>query len=94
MADAKHTQGPWTAWLVRVQRSIVDAQGRAVAYTHGVNLPEEESAANAMLIASAPELLEALTAFMRNAGLSDIDRDDPRFERARFAIAKATGSAS
>lgn len=50
--------------------------------------------ANARLIAAAPELLDALTAFMSNAGLSDIDRDDSRFDRARAAIAKAVGNAS
>ena len=58
----KHTPGPWEFNLVRVQRSITGPRGGPVAYTHGVNIPEEEDLANARLISAAPEMLEALCA--------------------------------
>jgi hypothetical protein len=49
----------------------------------------QESEANARLIASAPDLLEALIEVVAIA-----DRKTDAFDRARAAIAKATGEAS
>lgn len=45
-------------------------------------------AANANLMAAAPELLEALEGVLRVA-----DRETDEFDAARAAIAKATGTA-
>lgn len=62
MADAKHTPGPWSFRLVKVQRevfSVAHGFGGPVAYVHGQNVSEAESIANARLVAAAPELLEA-----------------------------------
>lgn len=60
----------------------------------------DETRANARLIAAAPELLEALEvleAYVANNIVTDyptgIDIEGTAFQRARAAIAKATGSA-
>ena len=83
--NAKHTPGPWhTAGdqgvQIRSQRDQI-----AKVWTMRGN----EWKANARLIASAPELLEALKAVLANSldskGLADAHK------QARAAIAKATG---
>ena len=61
-----------------------------------LTLPEE-SAANARLIAAAPDLLAALEALVGEADLGEVDLDDDdraKLEQARAAIAKATGGQS
>jgi len=93
-----HTPGPW-----RHAAGLIVADGGAVAtlpHNQGVVRPAartpDEHAANARLIAAAPELLEALQAFESLVG----DVSDRRLwptlgpvaDRARAAIAKATGS--
>ena len=57
--STKHTPGPWSWNLVRVQRAITGAQGEPVAYVHGEGVSEAESEANASLISAAPDLLAA-----------------------------------
>jgi hypothetical protein len=69
---------------------------------HVARLPGEENhpsvlaerKANARLIASAPEMLAALDIMVRAANVSDIDPlvMFAAIERARAAIAKATGA--
>lgn len=96
--NVKHTPGPWlfrtaptSAGLCHIV-SAADWKG-AFIYGDGIRkgvddaLPKaQELAANARLIAAAPELLEALQKAVRFGGLFP----DLRVE-AEAAIAKATG---
>ena len=91
--SARHTPGPWFALEndpkhfpghgYRVNRN---KDGFAWDLAHICNAPN--GSANARLIASAPELLEALKAVLANSldskGLADAHK------QARDAIAKAT----
>lgn len=55
-----HTTGPWGTRRTAVYDIIVDAAtGRTLAFV-GIEIRPEEAAANARLIAAAPELLAAL----------------------------------
>ncbi len=68
-------------------------------YPSGYNPADNELYANARLIAAAPDLLEALERLVTEIILSDVDVDmeyidshfKPHIEKARAAIAKATG---
>lgn len=70
----KHTPGPWN--ISSANLYAVNARGRGIATAHGtddVNYsdffpPTEEAAANARLIAAAPDLLEALQMLSDTAG--------------------------
>jgi hypothetical protein len=100
----KHTEGPWI--IHRADEYTDDAEdhlkimsitaqnGETILYTDsGYFKPRE---ANARLIASAPELLEALREAF-NAFAHDADGPvwaDSTIAKARAAIAKATGGAS
>ena len=104
MNEAKHTPSPW--WVddfgngdVRV---VVDpvkgmpppiCDGRTfVCKLYQQDERGIDAKANARLIAAAPELLEALQAIME-----DIDSEfgtDYDYNKARAAIAKATGGAA
>lgn len=87
---AMHTPGPWT-WgdnfngLYGAEHesvlSYADYEGMWLSFNDGHD-------ANARLIASAPELLEALVAIVRADDLAELDQTD--IERAREAIRKAT----
>lgn len=93
---SKHTPGPWSietskGWLNASIRPVV--MGRVAPFTIAKVLPTEDGAANASLIAAAPDLLEALQTvvddwsaqFERNGHLA------PGWcRKARAAIAKAT----
>ena len=84
-----HTPGPWSV----VDRSHIRSAslGLVAVAQHGL-----ETQANARLIASAPELLEALREAF-NAFAHDADGPvwaDSTIAKARAAIAKATGGAS
>ena len=96
--NTKHTPGPWHTdvpdpafvnYEVRTDQTII--------CTMGMDMPLEEEAANARLIAAAPELLEALRMFVVWYGLRD--KHDtllpPKMQEAELAqamraIAKAT----
>jgi hypothetical protein len=100
--STQHTPGPWA---VRTHWSNKEAF--EVYPTHGGNDPdfgewsaivevgdcqyEEESEANALLIAAAPDLLNAVRFLLSNPDnrISKADRD-----AAYAAIAKATGGAA
>ena len=95
--SAKHTPGPWailpnTPHFVRAMHPTEGMQPIATVYHFNGEL-----AANARLIASAPELLEALEAV-----LPDLEHyvathgpgPDKRLAIARAAIAKAKGGAA
>jgi hypothetical protein len=96
-----HTPGPWTVtapYLSEVQTQerltvascwYADADGAEITVTGVLPCSIEESAANARLIAAAPELLEAVVGLVR--GREHVW--SPELEAARAAIAKATGAA-
>ncbi len=93
---SKHTPGPWRAWH--------DSYGRFQIIAGGLPLDPErdgaqpgEGAANAALIAAAPDLLAALEQIVNLdlgcASLEDKREADAIFASAREAIAKANGGA-
>lgn len=80
---SKHTPGPW---LVKGKQSIRGSDGEYIAKTNWNN-----GAANARLIAAAPELLSALQVAelaLRERGL----RACGEYKQIEAAIAKATGA--
>ena len=106
MSDTGHTPGPWSFCNPTIPPEgdwyIEDGQGRPFASVfrdedkHQTLYPDEikAAAANARLMAAAPELLDALR------GLLDVYDSDPcnpepepgtEIHTARAAIAKATG---
>lgn len=101
--SGQHTPGPWhitrTARghvrMIRCERTLPGAiEGLAVAkIVHAVGFDEEH--ANARLIASAPDLLQALKASVKSAEHYGADPyQEPWLIDARAAIAKAEGRAS
>lgn len=101
----KHTPGPWTQHVnsTEVSFDILGSDVSWVAQAHGHlnNLTPEIGLANAKLIASAPELLEALEYLVFTASklwneVSPIKSSDtitvthPIIEAAKSAIKKAT----
>ena len=94
-----HTPGPWVAskhagWCV----SVKGAGTLLVCGGQSEDPPENQAAANARLIAAAPELLEALKAWSIASWLAgvapDIDSNDPfasMLAQTHAAIAKAEG---
>lgn len=93
----QHTPAPWGTHLVRVQRAIYGPNGQLIAYTIGnsMMLSEAEHAANARLIAAAPELLVALDeAIQHEWNPFEPDNQSARYHRLVALRVKATGSAS
>ena len=95
---SKHTPGPW---LIEAQNCHfgdiatvhnTDEKWVTIYAPHWMEtgMDEKEQSANARLIASAPELLEALKTVVL-AGLPDGPGYVPIEAMARAAIAKATG---
>ena len=101
--STQHTPGPWSVGSNHHAQTFVRACDFQVALLCDGKPPE--IAANARLIAAAPELLVALTellpeykAFVADCGHDpsvgiDCSADFGRIEKARAAIAKATGAA-
>lgn len=93
--NTKHTPGPWN--LTPIENRIVSGNtviARIYAHTDkgqpsNVAPFTEEDAANAKLIAAAPELLEALQELCADKYLADPINAD-RMGKAKAAIAKAT----
>ena len=94
-----HTNGPWKkvagyGCKVINGKEVSGYTTKEICCTSG--LPnEEEDLANAHLIASAPELLEALAQLIDRLdfhGGIDLIREEGPIEDARNAIAKAEGS--
>lgn len=92
----KHTPGPWSISKISNLR-IDNSNGEIVcallyATTDGQITPETE--ANAKLIASAPDLLEALKdayqVLLARGKLLGLDDQGPVMDKVRAAIAKAT----
>lgn len=94
MTASKHTPGPWfspekTHGTRYVEARIGGGMLQEVAACGPTEQPEQQ-AANARLIACAPELLEALKAFVEE--IVPNDPHDRLWAQARAAIAKATGA--
>ena len=90
-----HTPGPWDVEPKGSRHFVDGADGLTVAYLDRAGVRERsEIEANALLIAAAPELIEALEAV-----LPDLEHyvathgpgPDKRLAIARAAIAKARG---
>ena len=103
MSGAKHTLGLWVAGIDGRHHAVILEDERIAAYCGIVGaLDDEESAANARLIAAAPELLEALReliGWIPNASTLErmgfhTDAPVKAHAKARAAIAKATGVAA
>ena len=83
---SKHTPGPWSVGNPTGFRNQISIEP-AIGCVYGAG---DEIAANARLIASAPDMLEALEAIADFApGYGDVC--EIIAQRARAAIAKATG---
>lgn len=94
-----HTPGPWRLKLqryggYRVFKLFIDNPDGSYQElgdfrgVHRVSDPDEETIANARLIAAAPDLLEALAAIVNSTDYG-ADDDRPLMQAARAAIAKA-----
>jgi hypothetical protein len=95
-----HTPGPWSVQLGGYCRSVIHRAGhpdQVVANAYG---NEETAAANAAIIAAAPELLAALErlanavdAHCRDITTAALIELDDATINSRAAISKATGGA-
>lgn len=98
---SKHTKGPWIAkravngskdFGIVTTKSDVLAEVFSDIRFHGERCPEVIY--NALLIAAAPELLDALRWYVENDDVYDMDGNEFWLEgrdRAVLAISKATG---
>lgn len=98
-ATPTYTPGPWRALRRGMGQSIVGADGAAVASTGNSQRYPGEKAANARLLAAAPELLAAceglLAALAYYYNLSDLPTEVVEAEEAaRLAVRKATNGRS
>ena len=102
--SAKHTPGPWSklpggeAKFIPLRAHHCEKLGFCIGFVnydindgHG-SIP----AANARLIAAAPDLLDALQALTHSLDVEDLVHDDQRssFAAAIAAIDKATGGSA
>lgn len=94
-----HTPGPWTVALTLTDgRPCIQALGDDHCFDVAYVAPMHEAgkdktsleAANASLIAAAPDMLAALQTLLADPYLSDPINND-RMAAARAAIARATG---
>lgn len=98
--NSRHTHGPWSIehdseWPMVMAGGKIVANVNPESFYAGVaDLIEMPAEANARLIAAAPELLEALDAMERHFIRYNDTHNSLVLERARAAIAKATGSES
>ena len=82
---SKHTKGPWIADGAQVFTNETN-----VAQANGYRIDRETVAANARLIAAAPELLEALTDCVEHMHWTQ-PQGEAALKKAKAVIAKATG---
>jgi hypothetical protein len=85
---SRHTSGPWNLFEGRTWNHVEqDSTGVSIC-----SLPKTEAGlANARLIASAPELLEALQALIDMSDSEGLICGPRLIDNARAAVAKATG---
>ena len=91
MTDTQHTPGPWQIWAEITAISRNPCTGHTISRGDDVFICDAvgTSAADARLIAAAPELLAALQAVADYWAGGDVPADINAAMRA--AIAKATG---
>jgi len=83
---SEHTPGPWEASSLGIWAKSPWNARVCLAQAHNFSpMNKVDSAANARLMAAAPDLLDALKAVVSVA-----DRKTVEFDMARAAIAKAT----
>lgn len=92
MSALKHTTGPWNIYF-NSQDDVVVRKMFDSGFESHVIARVNSGFANALLIAAAPELLEALNEIVLAADGSGWSELDASFTKARAAIAKATGGA-
>lgn len=92
-----HTPGPWTIRHNEYEKdSYILAENKEfpvclIGETHYFN-NSEINKANALLISTAPELLEALEGIVKKIDELGLDfEDNGRIAKAKAAITKATG---
>ncbi len=98
MSEApKFTKGPWDADIEDVSetfkhRAVIGPNGELVADCDGHRMSGEETAANTLLIAAAPDMLAALTALIDwdDATLGDFIPTNLS-KKLRAAISRANG---
>jgi hypothetical protein len=91
-----NSKSPWTVdYSGPARLAVNDKDGRSIFLGNLQNEDGDEDEANAILIAAAPELLEALQGLLKNAPPPKGIRKDFAYilylEAAKKAIAKATG---
>ena len=97
--EAKHTPGPWhfeTALMEKADHLNVwevNGIGHVAAVSKGIT-PDPSGQANACLIASAPDLLEAAQSALQVFVNQGWDDDLLAAGKLKSAIAKATGRAT
>lgn len=85
MNESKHTPGPWFQQNDKDSPYITTMSGGRIAYINNRS-GSGEQAANACLIAAAPDLLEALQEILDSADSTSVG-----YDIAVKAIAKAIG---
>lgn len=93
MTNTQHTPGPWQIWAEITAISRNPCTGHTISRGDDVFICDAvgTSAADARLIAAAPDLLAALQALLPYVAGSDSFAAEEALARA--AIAKATGQA-
>ncbi|WP_372395275.1 hypothetical protein ABMY26_06610 (plasmid) [Azospirillum sp. HJ39] len=88
----KHIAAGWSRNIPPASKYAIIFAGRNthICQLCTAGLTEEEIEAHANLIASAPDLIKALTTY-HNAAMAGRDPDKAMMEQAKAAIAKATG---
>lgn len=85
---SEHTPGPWVVYMDGARRQIKrDGYYGFLAHVSGVSVGPRKADANALLIAAAPDLLDAATAVLDSASWGDAN---PAIARLRAAVSKAT----
>lgn len=101
---AKHTAGPWVidelrtqcgrAFRIGASEMLKSGKGCCIIYDDYPGNPHNERAANARLIAAAPDLLAALRGLVKVNEIigKTLNWKDDYLEVARAALAAATGA--
>ncbi|WP_019573405.1 hypothetical protein [Curvibacter lanceolatus] len=91
MSEALHTPGPWPIEYDNSDGGQWYSVGPATIYFNYNRDPkeQEQAFADASLIATAPDLLMALTRIVKADDSAELTQEDIEFARA--AIARATG---
>jgi hypothetical protein len=95
--SAQHTPGPWkvkagTNAVLAGRKQICSHVNAASALPVNMLEDQEIAQANARLIAAAPEMLEVLKTLCDMADDGDVACWVAEWDKARAAIAKATGA--